>query len=278
MSASQPTGSAPKRESVDDRTMSMVLSLYISDERMREVFANWNREKRSEIQIGYENTKELREAIDPLFNDIAMRDRNSTLDEFLIDVQGERLVECIDVTMPKTFTWTTEGKTFRVILDEAVTKRLECRMFWYVHSNGSLSYHMSFKVNYEHSFSDFYFLSILQKMVFPKEFYPTGDVGGIELGHHRSSGSWMTRWYGRSPETRRLPCNSRHRPITSSVSGATCANDFAGTYRISSAKALRAAPNWRSLRTSLRNTANRQTHSGTISLLPTRSTSSRCRA
>ncbi len=39
--------------------------------------------------------------------------------------------------------------------------------------NGSLSYHMSFCLKYEHTPADFYFISLLQKLLAPKEFAVT---------------------------------------------------------------------------------------------------------
>jgi hypothetical protein len=190
MNEAQSLGTPPKREKIPDRTLSTVLSLYISSERMQETFSNWGREKRAEIQGGYEDTKELREAIDPLFNDVAMRDRNSTLDEFLIDVQGHRVVETITITVPEEFQWRTEGKSSWVDLGGPTSHPLQCQMFWYVHSNGALSYHIAFRLNYDHNFADYYFLSILQKLFFPKEFYPE-DVERPCKIHTGKTGLWV---------------------------------------------------------------------------------------
>jgi len=47
---------------------------------------------------------------------------------------------------------------------------LRCRRFWYVHMDGSLSYHVSFTLKYEHTPADYYFISMLQKALAPKEF------------------------------------------------------------------------------------------------------------
>ncbi len=187
----KPASQPPQTERIADRTLSTVLSLYISNERMQEVFANWTKDKRQSIQRGnYQETQKLREAIDPLFNDVAMRDRNSTLDEFLIDVEGNRVVETIKITVPQHFHWRTEGKTTEVDLGASVSHTLQCRMFWYVHSNGSLSYHIAFRLEYEHRFTDYYYLSILQKLFFPKEFYPENvtEIGSIYGG---KTGLWV---------------------------------------------------------------------------------------
>ncbi len=153
-----------------DKTFHATLSLYISNESMASVFENWTAGKRSKIKETYAQTHALRRAIDPLFNDVAIRDQNSTIDEFLIDVEGPREVEIITVTIPETIEWETEGQKFRAELGRPVSRSLKCRMFWYAHSDGALSYHLSFTGQYNHDFEDYYFLSMLQKFMFPKEF------------------------------------------------------------------------------------------------------------
>ena len=163
-------------ESTQDKTAHLTLSLYISNGSMQTHFSNWNAAERQRLRSDYAETRELREAIDPMFNDIAIRERNSVIDEFLIDVEGEREVERIQVTFPAQIDWDTEGKTFRVQLGQDITKELKCRMFWYAHTDGALSYHMSFIFQYAHAFEDYYFLSLMQKLLFPKEF--TAANGG----------------------------------------------------------------------------------------------------
>jgi len=76
-----------------DKSLHATLSLYIPAEKLGGLFKNWTRQKRLELRDNYEQTKKLRQAIDPLFNDIAIRDTNSTIDEFLIDVEGAHEVE-----------------------------------------------------------------------------------------------------------------------------------------------------------------------------------------
>jgi hypothetical protein len=154
-----------------DKSLHATLSLYIPAEKLGGLFKNWTRQKRLELRDNYEQTKELRQAIDPLFNDIAIRDTNSTIDEFLIDVEGADEVENIVITLPQRLRWETEGKHFAVNLGAPVSHELKCRMFWYAHTDGALSYHISFFMNYAHMFEDYYFLSMFQKLMFPKEFY-----------------------------------------------------------------------------------------------------------
>ena len=154
-----------------DKSLHATLSLYIPAEKLGGLFKNWTRQKRLELRDNYEHTKNLREAIDPLFNDIAIRDTNSTIDEFLIDVEGTHEIEEIVITLPQRLRWETEGKHFVVNLGAQVSHELKCRMFWYAYTDGALSYHISFFMNYAHKFEDYYFLSMFQKLMFPKEFY-----------------------------------------------------------------------------------------------------------
>ncbi len=153
-----------------DKTFYATMSLYISNERIASVFKNWTPQQRMAVKTGYAQTRALRQAIDPLFNDVAIRDRNSTIDEFLIDVEGPRVVETIAITLPPSIEWETEGQVFRAEFGAPVWRMLTCRMFWYAHTDGALSYHMSFQTEYKHDFEDYYFLAMLQKFMFPKEF------------------------------------------------------------------------------------------------------------
>jgi hypothetical protein len=177
-------------ERTGDKTFRATLSLYIASERMGAVFSNWTRAKRSAIKDSYAQTHTLRQAIDPLFNDIAIRDQNSTIDEFLIDVEGPRELEIITVTVPEVIEWETEGQKFRAELGRPVSRPLKCRMFWYAHSDGALSYHLSFFGRYNHDFEDYYFLSMFQKFMFPKEFYIADGVEPDEICSGKT-GLWL---------------------------------------------------------------------------------------
>jgi len=159
-----------------DKTMHATLSLYINSERMEEVFSNWNHETQRLLQSRQRETRELSRAIDPLFNDIAIRDRNAVVEEFLIDLDGARFVEPIRITVPERISWETEGQRFEARLGSAIQREVSARTFWYVHSNGALSFHISMLLSYEHRLADFYFLSMLQKLMFPKEFEAGGEV------------------------------------------------------------------------------------------------------
>jgi hypothetical protein len=118
----------------------------------------------------YESLK-LRDAIDPLFNDIADRERLGQVDDTLLDVDGPSHGEFVTMTMPNSVSWKTEGVRFNAYpagLDEP--RSLKLRRFWYAHRDGAMSYHLSFGVRYDHTPADFYFLSLLQKLAAPKEF------------------------------------------------------------------------------------------------------------
>jgi hypothetical protein len=177
-------------EKTRDKTFYATLSLYIANERMAAAFSNWTRAKRSDIKDGYAQTRMLRRAIDPLFNDVAIRDQNSTIDEFLIDVEGPRELEIVTLTVPEAIEWETEGQKFRAELGRPVSRPLKCRMFWYAHSDGALSYHLSFTGHYDHDFEDYYFLSMFQKFMFPKEFYIAEGTVPDEICSG-STGLWL---------------------------------------------------------------------------------------
>jgi hypothetical protein len=177
-------------ERTSDKTFHATLSLYIANEPMGAVFSNWTRQKRSAIKDTYAQTFALRRAIDPLFNDVAIRDQNSTIDEFLIDVEGPRELEIITVTVPEVIEWETEGQKFRAELGRPVLRPLKCRMFWYAHSDGALSYHLSFIGQYNHDFEDYYFLSMFQKFMFPKEFYIAEGTAPGEICSGKT-GLWL---------------------------------------------------------------------------------------
>jgi hypothetical protein len=116
-------------------------------------------------------------AIEPLFNDIADRERGLFVEDFLIETRrpdrpehGPNACDLITIDVPKRIRWSTEGATMRAELLEPI--RFEdvcCRAFWVAHSNLSLSYHLSFEISYEHTAAHYYALGLLQKVVFPTE-------------------------------------------------------------------------------------------------------------
>jgi hypothetical protein len=124
---------------------------------------------------------QLANAIEPMFHDIADRERLGVVEDFLIAIPatpGSEHIEDalgVDLSFTGAVSWQTEGTKYRaevggeagsVTIDGIAIKR-----FWYVHRNFSLSYHLSFKIlDYPHTPASFLLFSVLQKLVSPKEF------------------------------------------------------------------------------------------------------------
>ncbi|MEQ9505986.1 MAG: hypothetical protein RLO80_06915 [Hyphomonas sp.] len=169
------TGAANGREDFEeceDRSLYFTLSLYISE---KKVTAAMGRPLAPEMlrrfQPGYRSSKRLRDAVEPLFNDIADRERLGAVDDFLLDTLCPRAGEFIEVTAPAEIEWMTEGRRFIATPPGlGKTRLLRVRRFWYTHANGAIGYHLSFRYNYDHTPGDFYFLSLIQKLAAPKEF------------------------------------------------------------------------------------------------------------
>lgn len=134
----------------------------------------------------------LRAAIDPLFNDIADRSRLGRIEDFLI---AAKKLDDAAFILPEKVQWSTEGQTYCVPIsgsgsDDLDHRRfaMQVRRFWYLHSDGSLSWHVSFRVRYrtdeagEDGESEailrragsvptaLYLLSLMQKLAYPKEY------------------------------------------------------------------------------------------------------------
>ena len=160
----------PDWDRCEDRTLYWTLSLHIDRGRLPEKFhAQFHPRNKLAVQNAYCQSATLRDAMEPLFNDIADRERLSEVGDYLLDVPGARQGEWLEITIPGTVVWTTEGTSFAAELGAAQRRLLRCRRFWYVHQNGSLSYHTSFCLKYEHTPADYYFIALLQKIVAPKE-------------------------------------------------------------------------------------------------------------
>jgi hypothetical protein len=155
-----------------DRSVCFTLSLYVSRRSVRTTLSIIpNGPQMRAFQRGFHDSLRLRDAIDPLFNDIADRERLGQVDDTLLDVDGPSQGEIVSMTIPDMVSWTTEGVQFNARPSGlGKTRTLRLRRFWYAHRDGAFSYHLSFGVQYDHSPADFYFLSLLQKLVAPKEF------------------------------------------------------------------------------------------------------------
>lgn len=189
----------------DDGTAYWTLSLYIAAESLQPYydeaqFEDLGKQLRA-AQFRHKPSFVLRNAIDPLFNDIADRDffgrprdflfaaglgaKNAgvpwTLDSAANAIRTE--TELV-FTIPSQFSWVTEGVLFHCDLKEELRRKVRLRRFWFAHSDGALSYHLSFEHHYgtgqggsprdilhdPYGMQTFYFLSLLQKLAAPKEF------------------------------------------------------------------------------------------------------------
>lgn len=167
-------------ETCDDKSVYFTLSLYVSAEKVTASLGQrLTPERVRGFQPGYRGSRRLRDAIEPLFNDIADRERLGTVDDFLIDTLCPQEGEIIEVIAPEEISWITEGRRFVATPPGLGTARTLCvRRFWYTHANGAIGYHLSFRYNYQHTPGEFFFLSLLQKVAAPKEFQAAERTAG----------------------------------------------------------------------------------------------------
>ncbi len=192
-----------------DGTAYWTLSLYIAADRLADYYGEDLRKDPGAMlraaQLRHKPSFALRNAIDPLFNDIADRDFFGRPRDFLFaaglgaDQSGTpwtldsaadaiRTETELVFEVPADFSWVTEGVRFNCDLKEVLHRKVRLRRFWFAHSDGALSYHLSFEHRYGHDAANgtgagvrdilhdpygmqtFYFLSLLQKLAAPKEF------------------------------------------------------------------------------------------------------------
>lgn len=175
MSDANPTSESniEEWEKAEDCTLYWTLSLYVDNDsfvNQPNFKKNLAFETQEKIQKKTWNSVGLRNAVEPLFNDIADRERIGRVEDYLLDVEDSRRSEDIQISMPDKIPWSTEGARFEVKFQSELSHALKVRRFWYVHRNGALSYHLSFTLKYQHLPEDLYFMSMLQKLVAPKEF------------------------------------------------------------------------------------------------------------
>ncbi len=181
-------------------TIYWTLSLYIEPDRVAEALGRKAGDPVPSsvfrrAQMRHLPSLALRNAVDPLFNDIADRESQGEVQEYLLATTDaaptdlEKAAALIRRSEPLTFkvekstTWMTEGVTFEAhppALDDP--RRVGLRTFWVSHNNGALSYHLSFNHHYAEYEDDqgatrpgydpstYYFLSLLQKLAAPKEY------------------------------------------------------------------------------------------------------------
>ena len=176
-------------------TIYWTVSLYVEPEKVSaalgldgriapDTFCKVQRDHRPSLALAY--------AVDPLMNDIADRETQGEVQEFLHATTGVNVDDMHDAAaiarqhqdlvfrMPETVSWTTEGVTFHAYPDGLARDRdVKLRRFWLSHNNGALSYHLSFSHYYGgdkaagasgYPPSTYYFLSLLQKLAAPKEY------------------------------------------------------------------------------------------------------------
>ena len=183
-------------EAAEDRTLYWTLSFYIP---VDHIFpGNADRRPNERVRFSRERdvpaalanspeTQTLRHAIEPLFNDIADRSRVGRVDDQLFAAAG---AEELLFDLPPVVEWMTEGRRYRVAIPPHHRERaVGLRRFWYMHDNGSLSWHLSFRARYGADLdrdiadgvpSSYYFLSLLQKLAWPKEFLCPDGGGGVD--------------------------------------------------------------------------------------------------
>lgn len=191
-------------EKAQDGTIYWTLSLYIEPEKVA-LAAGLDEGKRVEpekfraVQRRHFPSLALANAIDPLMNDIADREMQGKVQEFLLaaiddrDIVYDDLIQAgvairahkdLTFTVPDSISWTTEGVKFHAHPEGLGDERaVRLRRFWLSHNNGALSYHLSFSHYYGGDYLDktgqlrpgydpstYYFLSMLQKLAAPKEY------------------------------------------------------------------------------------------------------------
>lgn len=162
-------------EQCEDRTLYLTLSLYIDRADIPESIASGLKLDGATPPLAeFQGTRGLREAMDPLFNDVANRERLGRVEDYLIDVEGPPDGERLTLVTPQIVSWTTEGTTYKIDLGVEQAREARVRRFWYVHMNGAISYHVGLAMTYEHEPADLYAISMLQKAAAPKEFKKTG--------------------------------------------------------------------------------------------------------
>jgi hypothetical protein len=199
---------AVKFEKALDGTLYWTLSIYIDADAVKDALGHYlDPELCRSKQLGHQASWKIASAIDPLFNDIADRDRLGKVEDFLFAAGIGHLPDNSDVDaivrsplairfhLPEKISWRTEGEQFecRFPPEEiaSVGRLVSLRRFWFAHTNGALSYHLSFAYRFatqveaaekadagadegsestKRDAATYYFLSLLQKLAVPKEF------------------------------------------------------------------------------------------------------------
>ncbi len=184
-------------------TIYWTLSLYIEADKVASALdptpgARVEPDVFARMQRSHKPSLALANAVDPLMNDIADRETQGEVQEFLLAATAENFADMHEARkavrrhdelvfrVPDSISWTTEGVRFEARPDGLNRDRtVKLRRFWLSHNDGALSYHLSFshyyggdlkpgRTGYEPS--TLYFLSLLQKLAAPKEYTLAEDV------------------------------------------------------------------------------------------------------
>ncbi|KCZ58896.1 hypothetical protein [Hyphomonas chukchiensis] len=194
-------GQMPKGYQANEpQSVYWTLSLYVDRDNLKDILGfHPQPEHYRAVQMASSDSLELRNAMEPLFNDIADREREGRVDDILLAASTPRQGETIAITAPGQIEWETEGSVFCASPPGLDTPRaVDFRRFWYSHLDGAVSYHLSFRIAYEHTPADFYFLSLLQKAAAPKEF-SRNNAHSLEKGKARSRRPTDARLTGVQP-------------------------------------------------------------------------------
>ncbi|MDZ4759529.1 MAG: hypothetical protein SGJ21_00465 [Alphaproteobacteria bacterium] len=192
--ASRTDETAPERfEAASDRALYWTVSFYIAPAELPDAIRRalgaalaaspGDTASLRSIQSADPASRELSDAIEPLFNDISDRERLGRVDDHLFAVAPANACTDILISAPETIAWETEGVRFEASPGAIGPQPVRQRRFWYIHKNGAVSWHLSFRLDYQHSPAHFYFISMLQKVLAPKEFRPAGGAR-IDAGLH----------------------------------------------------------------------------------------------
>ncbi len=168
---------ATVRSVAEDRTLYWTLSFYLPRSRIGQVPDG--------LQCA--SSLALSQAIDPLFNDIADRSRQQKVPDRLFCAGP---AETLDFAMPRLVEWTTEGSAFAVPIEpERRNRDVSLRRFWYRYPDGAFSWNLGFEYRYGADLAaeragtvpaTYYFLSLLQKLAWPKEFDSARGLEGLD--------------------------------------------------------------------------------------------------
>lgn len=161
------------------------LSMLVERERLENTFCGW--EKKLKDVMGTAPGA-LARAVDPFFDDIADRGRNIFFKETLLAGNPRRPLA---FHFPEEVEWATEGRSMTARFPGGWAMRAECFSFWYLHSNGALSYNLALELPYGHSIRDYFGMAVLQKAMFESEGTQwAGEACGLVEFGARPMGFW----------------------------------------------------------------------------------------